>query len=77
MAKMGPISRKVLIRRLRRLGFEGPFPGGSHDFMRRASDQMRVPIPRDDAKSREIGVELQKRILSEIGVSTKDWCALD
>jgi hypothetical protein len=73
MSRMIPISRRELIRKLRQLRFEGPFDGGNHDVMRRPSDQLKVPIPRDDAKSREIGIELQKRIMREIGVSTKQW----
>jgi hypothetical protein len=76
MPGMHPISRKVLVRRLEKLGFEGPFPGGRHDFMRRSSDRLKLALPRADAKSREIGVELQKRILREIGISTSEWTAL-
>lgn len=73
---MSPISRKELIRRLRKLGFEGPFTGGKHDYMHRASDHLRLAVPRDDAKNREIGTELQKRIIREIGVVSKAWIAL-
>jgi hypothetical protein len=70
---MVPIARKELIRRLRRLRFDGPYHGGKHDFTLRTSDRMRLVLPREDAKSREIGTELQKRILREIGVSTGQW----
>ena len=76
MASMGPISRRELIKRLSALAFDGPFHGSRHDYMRRPTYQLKVPLPRADAKSREIGVELQKRILREIGVSTKEWLAL-
>lgn len=76
MARMVPLSRRELIRRLRVLGFEGPHSGGKHDFMRRPSDQMKLALPRADAKSREIGVELQKRILRESGVTTEKWLSL-
>lgn len=76
MSQLGPIKRKELIRRLKALGFEGPYGGARHDVMRRSADQAKVPIPRDDAKSREIGVPLQKRILLEIGVSTQEWVSV-
>jgi len=76
MRGMRPISRRELIRRLEELGFEGPWPGGKHDFMRRPSDQLRLALPRADAKSREIGIELQKRIPREIGVRTAQWLSL-
>jgi predicted RNA binding protein YcfA (HicA-like mRNA interferase family) len=72
---MVPISRKEMVRRLRRLGFAGLFRGGKHDFMRRPSDRLKIALPRADAKSREIGIELQKRILREIGATIKEWTA--
>ncbi len=77
MPKLHPISRRELIRRMKQLGFEGPFPGTRHDFMRRPSDQMKVPIPRAEGKSREIGVKLQKIIMGEINVRTEDWLSLE
>ncbi|NLE61677.1 MAG: type II toxin-antitoxin system HicA family toxin [Planctomycetes bacterium] len=76
MSRMAPITRKELTRRLQKLGFEGPFPGGRHDFMRRSTDRLKVALPRADAKSREIGVELQKRILREVGATSREWMAL-
>lgn len=32
---MDPVTRLALVRRLRRLGFEGPFAGAKHQFMLR------------------------------------------
>ena len=76
MARMAPISRRELIRRLKELGFRGPFHGSRHDFMVRDKDEYRLPLPRDDAKSRDIGVSLQKRIIKEIAVAREQWMAL-
>ncbi len=33
MPRFGPIKHTELIRYLRRLGFEGPYAGGKHQFM--------------------------------------------
>jgi hypothetical protein len=33
MPSLGSISRKDLIRALRRAGFDGPYSGGKHPFM--------------------------------------------
>ncbi len=33
MPHLGPIKRKDLIYYLRQLGFEGPYPGGNHQYM--------------------------------------------
>ena len=76
MLHIAPISRRELIRRLKELGFEGPYHGGKHDFVRRPTDQLKLALPRSDARGREIGVEFQKRIPNEIGVSGKEWMSL-
>lgn len=44
--------------------------------MRRSTDRLKLALPRADAKSREIGVELQKRILREVGATPREWMAL-
>jgi predicted RNA binding protein YcfA (HicA-like mRNA interferase family) len=36
MGRLTPLSRKELIRRLKKLGFAGPYSGGNHEFMLRA-----------------------------------------
>ncbi len=33
MPHLGPIKRRDLIYYLRQLGFEGPYPGGNHQYM--------------------------------------------
>ncbi len=33
MSRLGPIKRDAFIKKLKALGFEGPFPGKRHDFM--------------------------------------------
>ncbi len=33
MPPFGPVSRRDLIRYLRKLGFEGPYPGTRREFM--------------------------------------------
>jgi len=35
MTRLAPVSREELIRKLRILGFQGPFTGGRHEFMAR------------------------------------------
>ena len=69
MPHYGPVSRADLIRALRRAGFEGPFPGGSHQFMRKAP--LRVPIP--NPHRADISVNLLRRILEQAGISREEW----
>ena len=35
MPKLAPIKRKDLIYYLRQLGFDGPYPGGNHQYMKK------------------------------------------
>ncbi|HHY93984.1 MAG TPA: type II toxin-antitoxin system HicA family toxin [Firmicutes bacterium] len=67
---MGPITRRELIARLRALGFEGPFSGGRHLFMKKAQLKVRVPNPHHGG---DVGVGLLREILRQAGISPDDW----
>ena len=45
MPSLDPVSRRELVRRLKVLGFEGPFPGGKHQWMRRGGLRLTIPNP--------------------------------
>jgi len=64
-----PITRRDLVRKLRRLGFSGPFPGGKHLYMNRADLDVVIPNPHGS----DIGVHLLARILEQAGVSRDEW----
>jgi hypothetical protein len=64
-----PISRRDLIRRMRSFGYEGPFPGKRHEFMR--SGQHTVPIPNPHGK--DVDWTLTKRILKQAEIDPKQW----
>ncbi|OIQ08096.1 YcfA-like protein [Moorella thermoacetica] len=66
---MNPVSRTELIKRLRKLGYEGPFHGSKHNFMRRGRHKLRIPNPHGD----DINVSLLIRILREVGISKEEW----
>ncbi len=69
MPPFGPIKRRDLIRFLKRLGFEGPFSGGKHQFLVREDTTLRVPNPHRS----DIGVGLLARILQQAGISRDEW----
>ncbi len=73
MTRIVPVSRRELIQRLRRLGFEGPFTGGRHEFMVRREVRVVVPNPH----RQEISTDLLVRILRQAGVSREEWLAAD
>ena len=43
MSRWTPCKRRDFIRRLRRLGFDGPFVGGQHHFMVFGTDRLSIP----------------------------------
>ena len=69
MTKLSPVSRTKLIKRLRSLGFEGPFSGGKHMFMSRDEIDVRIPNPHEG----DISPDLLVRILKQAGVSRSEW----
>lgn len=72
MPAWGPIKRRDLVRFLQRLGFEGPYSGGKHQFMVRNDVTVRIPNPHQG----DIGRELLIRILRQAGISRQEWEAL-
>ena len=69
MAEISPISWADLVRRLRKLGFDGPYQGGKHPYMIKGNLVLTIPNPH----RREIGVALLSRILRRAGVMKEEW----
>jgi len=61
-----PISRRDLIRKLKKLEFNGPYSGGRHQFMARGALKIRIPNPH---KSQDITDSLLNEILRQAGIS--------
>ena len=68
-----PVSRAKLIKRLKNIGFEGPFPGSDHDYMVRGDNFVRIP----NDHRREIGANLVAEILREGSISREEWLSAD
>lgn len=45
MGKLTPVSHREFVRRLRKLGFEGPYPGARHPFFVKDGHPYHVPNP--------------------------------
>ncbi|MBI4865151.1 MAG: type II toxin-antitoxin system HicA family toxin [Candidatus Riflebacteria bacterium] len=69
MPDLRPVSRLELIRRLRSLGFSGPYSGGKHQFMMRSRLKLRVPNPHQG----DVSLPLLKRILLQAGIQDAEW----
>jgi len=69
MPTFGPVKREVLIRCLRKYGFDGPYSGGKHPFMEKGDLTLTIPNPHQ----KDIGREFLIRILRQAGVSREEW----
>jgi predicted RNA binding protein YcfA (HicA-like mRNA interferase family) len=63
-------SRKVLIKKLRSLGYSGPISGGKHQFMIKKEKKIRIPNPHT---GRSIHISLLKEILRQAGITNDEW----
>lgn len=62
MPPFGAIKRRDLIRALKQLGFDGPFPGGNHQYMSKGNLKVSLPNPHKG----DISVGLLARILIKL-----------
>ncbi len=67
---MKSVTRREIIKRLKRLGFDGPHSGGKHQFMRR-KDGLKIRVPNPHQSEPSIGLLLL--ILKHAGISKSDW----
>lgn len=73
MPTFGPTSRKDLVRRLRKMDFDGPYSGGKHQFMIKGNITLTIPNPHKG----DVGRELLARILRQARISRKEWEQID
>ncbi|MBN1189065.1 MAG: type II toxin-antitoxin system HicA family toxin [Dehalococcoidales bacterium] len=69
MAELTPVSWAELVRKFRKLGFDGPYQGGKHPYMIKDNLVLTIPNPH----RREIGIPLLARVLRRAGVREKEW----
>ena len=69
MARLAPVSRQEFVDRLRRLGFDGPYAGGRHQFMMKSERRLILLNPHRS----DIGSDLLSRILRQAGITREAW----
>jgi predicted RNA binding protein YcfA (HicA-like mRNA interferase family) len=63
------ISWRDLVRKFRRLGFDGPYSGGRHLFMVKGGMKIRIPNPHRG----DISKHLVAEILRQASILNRDW----
>ena len=71
MSKLSPLKPEEVIRKLRRLGFTGPIPGGRHLRMVRMETGQIIPVPMH--RGSDVSVGLIRAIIRECGATTDEW----
>lgn len=74
MPRLHPETPRDVIRKLRRLGFEGPIGGGKHAVMRHPDTHLKLPIPVHG--NRDLPVGTLRAIIRELGVDVSVWTEL-
>ena len=69
MPGLAPISRRNLLRRLKRLSFDGPYSGGRHHFMVRGEGRLILPNPHQQ----DISASLLARLLNQASITREEW----
>lgn len=72
MPAIAPISRRDLIRYLKQCGYEGPYPGGKHQYLRRDGRKAYIPNPLEGAITKPFLL----KILKQAGISREEWESL-
>ncbi len=69
MPPLKPITRKKLISYLQKIGFEGPYSGGKHQYMIKKDFRLTLPNPHEQ----DISPSLLARILRQAKISREEW----
>jgi hypothetical protein len=76
MAAWRPLKRRDFIRRLRALGFDGPFSGTRHQFMIMGQHRQTIPTNSEYSVAQVRLLLRQVESILERPVSLEEWSAL-
>jgi len=72
MPKVGPVSLRVFIARMRKFGFAGPYQEGKHPYMIKGTITLTIPNPHE----KEVSQDLLMRLLRQAGITREQWMNL-
>jgi len=71
MPRLTPLKPGRVIKKLRKAGFEGPFGGGKHCFMRNPTTGKKISIPIH--KGKDIPVDTIRAIIRQADLTVDKW----
>lgn len=69
MPAFGPLKWRDLVSYLKEAGFDGPYPGGKHQYMVKAELKLTIP----NQHQGDISKDLLARILRQANISKDEW----
>ena len=69
MPKLSPVSWGTFVRKMKSLGFSGPFQEGKHPYMVKGNLSITIPNPHKG----DISVDLLSRIIRQAFISRDEW----
>jgi len=72
MSSLSPLPRRILIRKLKKLGFSGPFSAARHQYMKRNGEKIFIPNPH----GKDIGLPIIKKIIQQLKLSNQEFLNL-
>jgi len=69
MPDLSPVPRRILIKKLKAVGFSGPHAGGRHEYMKRNHEKIFIPNPHGG----DIGLPIIKKIVRQINISNQEF----
>ncbi len=69
MPPLKPIKWRELVFYLKKLGFEGPYPGSKHQYIVKDNFKLTIPNPHQG----DISLGLLTRILRRANINKNDW----
>ncbi|MBU1262043.1 type II toxin-antitoxin system HicA family toxin [bacterium] len=72
MAKLSPCSREDLAKKLKKAGFNGPYPGGKYSWMEKKEARLIIPNPHLG----DIDIKLIRKIIKYAGIKPDEWLLL-
>ncbi len=72
MPKLAPMPRRVLIKKLKSLGFFGPYVATRHEYMIKGKHKIFIPNPHGE----DIGAPLLNKIIEQIGIDRDEFLGL-
>lgn len=72
MSRLLPCKRSEFVRKLKALGYAGPYSGGDHEFMAAPG---RRPVKVPNPHGSEISVDLLSKVLKAANIDRDRWIA--